>query len=46
MDNTQYISEDTKHDTEGCSYSWSCDICPYEDTYQCEMYIKQLNKDK
>ena len=39
MDNTQHTTEDNGV----CSYSWSCDICPYEDTYNCEMYI---NKNK
>lgn len=39
MDNTQHTTEDNG----SCSYSWSCDICPYEDTYNCEMYI---NKNK
>ena len=43
MDNTQHTPEDTEHDNGGCKYSWSCDICPYEDTYNCEMYI---NKNK
>lgn len=44
MDNTQHTLEDTEHDNGSCSHSWSCDICPYEDTYQCEMYINNLIK--